>query len=232
MTFVALIIVALIMGCAWFILPWLLRRQSERHLQSICSARRALALTYDDGPGDELTPRLLDLFDDQDVRASFYVLGRNARDRPDMLKRLKQAGHDIGSHTFAHSNAWRVGLVTYKNDVIQGAAALGGSKATAFRPPFGKLTIGALMWLRAKGLPLAWWTIDSKDSWDRRPAEDVVAEVVQKGGGVVLMHDADHYDRVVDRQSHPAYVLELTQKLIEAARENDITIIPQSELLN
>jgi peptidoglycan/xylan/chitin deacetylase (PgdA/CDA1 family) len=108
-------------------------------------------------------------------------------------------------------------------------ASIGGNPAM-FRPPYGKLTL--IQWLieRQRGSHLGWWSIDSRDSWDRRPIAAVVDEVLAAGGGVVLMHDYDQYGLVSPQATHHDHVLELTRAIIEASRNAGLRILPMSEL--
>jgi peptidoglycan-N-acetylglucosamine deacetylase len=216
----------------WFLLPFALRKWAEARLQAKCCKLRAIVLTYDDGPGSALTSKLLDLLEKENVRASFFVLGRNISGHEGVLARLLAAKHDIGSHTFDHSNAWKTLPWVAHADIkrgIQVVQSLGGDPHL-FRPPFGKVTLAGLMLYRRLALHAAWWTTDSRDSWDRRPVADVISEIESKGGGVVLMHDFDNYQKAPQHPSHADYVLSLTSDIIALARRSNYEIIPYSML--
>ena len=203
----------------WHILPFAYRLYGEYRLRHLCQERRTIVLSYDDGPGAELTPRLLGLLSRHSVLATFFVMGRNAEDRPDLVRRLVEAGHEVGSHTYAHTNAWRALPARVADDVDAGMAVVAhqGGDSRLFRPPYGKLTLAGLMGGRRRGLRYGWWTIDSGDSWARRPISEVIDEVEAKRGGVVLMHDSDRYEDAIDGVSHIEHVLSLTESIIEFA---------------
>ena len=211
---------ALLATLIWFFVPHLLRRRGERRLLARCRAAGLLILSYDDGPSETLTPALLDLLASERVHASFFMLGRNAAALPTLVRRALDEGHEVGSHTEQHANAWRTGPLAWARDVRRGierANAL-GADGRLFRPPYGKLTLAGLLQTRRQNLRLAWWTSDSRDAWARRPIKDVLDEVTAKGGGVVLMHDFDSYAAPPGEIPHSEHCLELTRRLITLAR--------------
>lgn len=228
-------ILLLLAGLTWFLVPFGIRKRGEATLDARCRERRAIVLTYDDGPGAELTESLRRLLGQSGIKATFFVLGRNADARPAIVARLLEDGHEVGSHTQAHSNAWRSDPVTFGRDVAAGIRTVAGfgGNASLFRPPNGKLTLGGLLGGLLRGLRFGWWTIDSGDSWARRPIDEVIAEIDSKGGGVVLMHDFDDYDSGPDTAavSHREHVLALTERIITFARTGGYQIVPLSTLL-
>jgi peptidoglycan-N-acetylglucosamine deacetylase len=224
----------LLAGAAgWFLIPHWQRKQAERRLAARCQANRAIVLSYDDGPGSQLTDRLLALFQAEKVKATFFFLGRNAEAGPDVATRVIAAGHEVGSHTHGHSNAWKSLPWRMTADVahgIQTITALGGD-ASLHRPPYGKMTIGSRLDARRRGLRLGWWTVDSRDSWQRRPIPEVVEEIRAKGGGVVLMHDFDSYSRgQTSGMSHADHVVQLTEEIIALARRDGFRLMTLGEL--
>lgn len=232
LTFAWLFALALALLAAWFALPFALRKRGEARLDRQCRAGRSIVLSYDDGPGPGVTPRLLDLLAEYGVTASFHLLGRNARATPALVSRLVAEGHDVGSHTQDHANAWKAPPWCFARDLAAGITtveAMGG-KGRRFRPPYGKMTLAGLIQGAVLGLDYHWWTIDSRDSYDRRPAEEVLDELRRRGGGVVLMHDFDSYDRAPKDPPHPDYVLDLTRRLLDLARDEGYRILPLSDL--
>ncbi|WP_119165452.1 polysaccharide deacetylase family protein [Algihabitans albus] len=206
----------------WFLVPFAYRKYEENRLARLCRDQKTIVLSYDDGPGETLTPLLLDLLLEHRAQATFFFLGRNVEGKTDIAQRLISEGHEIGSHTQDHSNAWKTEPWRVARDLRSGirtVETLGGD-AKLFRPPYGKLTIVGLLDGLAGALRFGWWTVDSRDSWDRRPVEDVVAEVAAKGGGVVLMHDFDRYGPPSNGVSHIDHVLALTKGLLDCAERS------------
>lgn len=225
------------LAAAWFLVPFALRRVAEARLARRCREARAIVLSYDDGPGPELTPRLLDLLKAEGVPASFFVLGRHAEASPGLVRRLVEEGHEVGSHTRDHANAWKTGPLAFARDLAAGirtAGALGADRGL-FRPPYGKMTLAGLADGVRRGLRYGWWTVDTRDSWACRPIGEVLGEIEAKGGGVVLMHDFDEYPRAVGAPgaagaSHAEHVLALTGRIIALARERGYRLMRLGDL--
>jgi len=196
-----------------------------------CRAAKVIVLSYDDGPGPQTTPQLLKLLADRGICATFFPLGSNAKTRPELAARMIAQGHEVGSHTFDHTNAWKTGPRSAAQDRDRGIAHVSGigGEGRLFRPPYGKLTLVGLVAAWRRGLRLAWWTIDSRDSWQRRSAGEVLANIDAAGGGVVLMHDADTYER--SGSGHPDYVVDLTRCIIDHAQANGYHLIRLGDLL-
>lgn len=230
MFIVLFFLIALITVLGWYAVPFVLRRRAEAQLREL--VRGSLVLSYDDGPGDRLTAEILDLLEREKLRATFFMIGEEASRRPERVAEVLRRGHEIGSHTQEHMNAWKVLPWQSIRDMRAGRAtvdALGGD-GDLFRPPYGKLTLGSL--LTARGWRLAWWSIDPRDSWAPRPIADVLAEVEAKQGGVILLHDFDRPRRDdLSPLEHDAYVLELTGQLISLAKREGWAIRTMGELI-
>jgi peptidoglycan/xylan/chitin deacetylase (PgdA/CDA1 family) len=206
------------------------RKVTERRLRERCARDGLLALTYDDGPGERLTPRLLDLLAGFDAKATFYVLGSRASAAPAILDRVIAEGHEVGCHGFDHVNALRVPRAVATSDVERGYAALTRwvDRDAAFRPPYGKLRPATWRLARRRGAALGWWTVDSGDSLLAPPdLEAVVATVRRERGGVVLLHDFDRGEADREREE---FTLATTAALLELARERGWTVTTQSAL--
>ncbi|SMY09310.1 polysaccharide deacetylase family protein [Flavimaricola marinus] len=224
------VLTAFIIVVGWYALPFLVRRRSESLLRD--KVRGSLVLSYDDGPGTDLTAELLDLLDAENLRATFFMIGDAAAARPDRVAEVLARGHEVGSHTQSHSNAWKVPPLRAIRDMRAGRVtvdALGGD-GTLFRPPYGKLTLGTLA--AAAGWRLAWWSIDPRDSWAPRPIDEVLAEVEAAQGGVILLHDFDKPRRdQLSPSDHHDYVLEMTRRLILLAKQKGWAVRTMGDLM-
>ena len=216
----------------WFGAGLLHRRFATARLAILCRQHRAVVLTYDDGPNPAMTPTLADLLARTGTKASFFMIGGFAQAAPQIVARLAAEGHEIGSHTQTHSNAWKTTPWVAMRDLAAGRQTLArlGITTNIFRPPFGKTTFGTLM--AGWGQRFAFWTVDPQDSWNRRPVADVLAEIDQKGGGVVLMHDVERPRRGPAPEAHPAYLLELTEALIAFAAAKGYRILRFGDLFD
>ena len=231
-----LALAALILVAGWFVLPFVLRRFGEARLARLCKAQKAIVLSYDDGPGPSLTQALLDLLDGRGV-ATFFVLGRRAEAEGDTVARAISEGHEVASHSFHHTNAWKVGPLRAARDLAAGirtVRGLGGN-ANLYRPPYGKQTLATLIDASLRHQRSGWWTIDTNDtkaSHARRAADDILAQIVRQGGGVVLMHDFDKSPAPDDSIPHGDYVISLTTRIIEFAGQNGYRLMRLGDVLN
>lgn len=197
------------------------------------SARRGkLTLSYDDGPGALMTPRLLQYLQALEARVTFFLLGRRVVQSPEIVDRIATAGHEIGCHTHDHLHAWKTSPWRVRADIDRGYETLSPwiSSDAVFRPPYGKLTPWSIRALKRRGAPIVKWTLDSGDTWARlpRPA-DVVEKAKRDRGGVVLLHDFDREGP--DREERADFVLDTTERLLIAAREEGWRVVTISELL-
>jgi len=224
------------LAVGWFILPFGMRRHSEARLARLCRAQKAIVLSYDDGPGPGLTLRLLDLLRNRGA-ATFFVLGRSAEANGTVVARAISEGHEVASHSFHHSNAWKVWPGHAARDLAAGietVRGLGGNE-NLFRPPYGKLTLATLIDCLIRRQRFGWWTIDSKDpqnSGERRRIEDIIEEISDNGGGVVLMHDFDQAPVSDDGMSHADYVISLTERIIGFAEKNEYRLMKLGDVLH
>lgn len=203
-------------AAGWFVAPMVARRRQERRLRALCRARGRLALTYDDGPGADLTPRLLELLESRGCRATFFVVGARAAEEPALVDRIAAGGHEVACHTHEHLNAWRALPWRSVRDVRAGYESLSRwvPGDGPFRPPHGKMTLATWVALRRRRAPIGWWTIDGGDVDEMLPSPDEAAARARAyGGGVVLLHDAD---REPERDE---FVLESTRLLLDSAAD-------------
>lgn len=230
--FMTIVIFCAAFAFFWFAVPFACRRLEERRLARMCRRMRAIVLSYDDGPSGQLSPDLIDLLDRHQARATVFMLGRNAERHPEMVERYRRGGHEIASHSQNHLNAWKSAPWAVWRDIAAGRRTLAGfgTDAALFRPPYGKLTLAGLIQAAVQRLRPAFWTVDSRDSWNRRPIDEVIADIETMGGGVVLMHDTDRAGRGPEPEKHPQYVLDLTQRLIDFAAANGFRLVRFGDL--
>jgi peptidoglycan-N-acetylglucosamine deacetylase len=227
--FLLLVSVLFGLGFVWFLLPYGIRKIEAWQLARACRRHRLIVLSFDDGPSPALTPRVNDLLRQLGIRASFFFLGQRALEHPHLVKEIAAEGHEVGSHTARHLNAWKSLPVAHCRDMIAGQRQIAGliDEARLFRPPYGKLSLASLVVAKIMKLPIAWWTIDPRDSLDQpRTHDDVLAQIRAAGGGVVLLHD---YDGFPDGD-HDSYVLQLIEKIAHLASQEGLRFATFSEL--
>jgi len=132
------------------------------HLLTVASVwrgsrdRRAAALTFDDGPDPDCTPRVLDILEREGVRGAFFLIGRRAAKAPSVARRIAAAGHDLGNHTWSHPSLWRCGPTETAREIGDGHAAItqaAGASPRFFRPPWGKTNLAMFGAVRRLGPP-------------------------------------------------------------------------------
>ena len=151
------------------------------------TVRKELFLTFDDGPMPGLTPWVLDTLRQFNAKATFFCLGKNAEQNPELIARIRTEGHSIGNHTFAHSNGWKSNTRDYLDDVERGASIL---ETKLFRPPHGRLKPSQVIRLRKK-YNIVMWNSQSND-YDTRVSPDECFDRVLRSarfGSIMLFHD-------------------------------------------
>ena len=157
--------------------------------------RRAVALTFDDGPDPSFTPRVLDILEREGVRGTFFMIGRRAAHAPAVARRIAEAGHDLGNHTWSHPSLWRCGPDRTEREIGDGHAAIAqaaGAPPRFFRPPWGKTNLAMFGTLRRLETPCVFWTVQPEGRRAVGPEAQVrrVAARVSPGA-IVDLHDAD-----------------------------------------
>jgi peptidoglycan/xylan/chitin deacetylase (PgdA/CDA1 family) len=153
-----------------------------------------IALTFDDGPSATLTPKLLDLLAARHLKATFFVVGQNAADHPDILKRAVREGHEIANHSWSHPNLGKMSDEAVRRELQKtddAIAAAIGKRPTLMRPPYGSITAHQKKWIHDEfGYRIIIWDVDPLD-WKRPGPSVVTARILKetKAGSIVLAHD-------------------------------------------
>lgn len=182
-----------------------------------------IALTFDDGPGyNSASDDILDVLEKYNARATFFMVGQNAKDHPKNLKRKIDLGCELGNHTFDHSH---YGKKVTKNDIKKASDAIYdacGQYPTAFRSPGGNTTQTIRDECAAENMPLYYWSLDTQD-WKYRNADHVYNAVMNnvKDGDIILMHEiysttADAVAKMVPELIKQGYQLVTCDELIQA----------------
>jgi peptidoglycan-N-acetylglucosamine deacetylase len=157
---------------------------------------RLLALTYDDGPNDPYTWRMLEVLERHGVKATFFLIGQYVQQKPEIARAVVEAGHAIGSHSWSHPNLIFQQVTELRRQLVQTRQAIvdaTGVETKIFRPPFGGRRPATLRTVRAFGLQTVMWNVTGRD-WKAESAEEIVryAERRIRGGDVILLHDGSH----------------------------------------
>jgi peptidoglycan-N-acetylglucosamine deacetylase len=185
------LIVLFIVFLMYSIVPTILIRISRRGITKTIHAY-AIALTFDDGPNPEYTPRLLDLLKKYGVKASFFVVGSKVKAYPDIIKRMSQEGHTIGIHHFNHISSWILSPFHLKKQLHMTEQAIvecTNEKVSFYRPPWGHFNIASLF--LSKKYKVIMWSHIFGDWKVAKGKNGLLEQLLQttEAGSVLLLHD-------------------------------------------
>lgn len=193
---------------------------SKNHIKT-----KKIAITFDDGPNPEYTPKVLELLKHFNAKASFFCIGRHVKKHPELLKRMHSDGHDIGNHSYTHSNTidfkstegWLIEL----KDTDQAIFNVIGKNPKIFRPPFGVTTPNLAKAIKVTGHEVIGWNIRPFDM-ALKNRKTILKRVLKPltPGAVILLHD---------RHEHIEFVLE---QLLQFLKKNDYEIVTINDLIN
>ena len=153
------------------------------------------ALTFDDGPHPRRTREILDILNEQNIQATFFVLGERIDRNPQMLSKMLEADHTLGSHTYSHPDLSRRTYASAVKEIEDGEAAIEeavGSSEPMFRFPYGAKTSRLMDYLKERNIHHFFWDVDTLD-WKKRNPEELldyaIRQTEKNGRGIVLFHD-------------------------------------------
>jgi peptidoglycan/xylan/chitin deacetylase (PgdA/CDA1 family) len=187
--------------------------------------KKVIALTFDDGPWPQTTAQVLDILKKNDIKGTFFVVGQNVKNFPDLMKRVVVEGHAIGNHTWHHwyhamSPQTAAYEIDHTTDLIYKTT---GVKTSLFRPPGGIMTNGVAAYARNSKYGVIMWSSDSTD-YARPSVPKLISNIFReaKPGGIVLMHDGG------GNRSHTVQAL---PTIIESFRKQGYSFVTIPELL-
>lgn len=208
--------------------PW--SQLYGKNFSGLQEGLKVLALTYDDGPNDPHTFKLLEVLAKHDVRATFFMMGRYAQQRPDIARAVAQTGHVIGNHTLTHPNLIFKSAAETRRELVECRKVLHeaiGEHSNLFRPPFGGRRPATLRVARELGLQPVMWNVIGYD-WDAPSAEVIEKKIVRqmRGGDVILLHDGEHRAFGADR----AQTVIATENLIRRYKDQGCEFLTVEEM--
>ncbi|WP_283139084.1 polysaccharide deacetylase family protein [Rhizohabitans arisaemae] len=193
--------------------PQVVPNPADRTGDTDCAGARCVALTFDDGPGPH-TERLLDTLAEWNARATFFVLGKNAEKRPEVIRRMLDEGHAVANHTWSHPRLTEISDEQADRELARTEDALArvtGHGSTMLRPPYGAYDDRVAGAAARLGLSLVLWDVDTRD-WENPSPGPIARKAVTHAqpGSIVLMHDihrttvdaVPHILRLLTRQDY------------------------------
>jgi peptidoglycan/xylan/chitin deacetylase (PgdA/CDA1 family) len=187
-------------------------RLVERLLRPFCGSivavrtpEKLLALTFDDGPDPEWTPRVLDALAALGMRATFFVVGERAERHPELIDRILAEGHETGSHSWDHPSLPELPAAAVAAQIARTRAVLGPRDARLLRPPYGHQSLTTWRLARAQGYRVVMWNISAGD-WRDDDAGTLAGRILAEAapGAIVLLHDTLYsYERPEHRDRGP-----------------------------
>ena len=201
---------------------------SGMFIRAICKGdpgNARVALTFDDGPHPEATPKILDFLESEGIKATFFLRGDAISGQEALVRKLHRSGHTLGNHSYHHRSFFPLMSPGRIADEIRSTSSLleeiTGERVRYFRPPFGVSNPRIARGLRNSGLEVIGWSIRSFDTRNEDPAR-VIRRIGAKleAGSVILLHDQS------------AHILEILELLIPLIRERGLTCVNMDKLLN
>ena len=173
--------------------PLAVIRYFKNYIWEKPNAEDKIYLTFDDGPIPEVTPWVLDVLKDYDIKATFFCVGDNISKHPEIFKRIIDENHSIGNHTYNHLNGWKISKQDYLDNFnkTQKLIESHNSSSKLFRPPYGRITNLQAKAIKNLGFDIIMWSVLSKDYKLHIKAEKVYDNMLTntKSGSIIVCHD-------------------------------------------
>ena len=180
--------------------PHLISATFSSYLWHFSRKEPTLYLTFDDGPTPKITPWVLDVLKEFEVKATFFCIGKNVVAQPEIFNNLLADGHRVGNHTFNHLNGLKTDTKTYLENIEKTQVAFLAqnphhfeTRELLFRPPYGKCFPNQLKALKKKGYKPVFWDVISRDFDLNINREDCLNNVLKhtENGSIVVFHDSE-----------------------------------------
>ena len=189
--------------------PKLLTYLFSSFIWKIPNDNKTVYLTFDDGPTEKVTRKILEVLKNEKVKASFFCVGKNVEKYPDLFACIKAEGHAVGNHTNTHLNGWKTNKKQYLEDVEEADKLI---KSNLFRPPYGKLNCRSKRDLQRK-YKIVMWDVAGGDFDQSLSIKDVVKNIINNvnPGSIVVLHDNQKF-MIKTVEALPIIIKELKAK--------------------
>jgi len=167
-----------------------------RQLWSIKTSKKEIFLTFDDGPTPKITEWVLDQLEQYKAKATFFCIGKNIKEQPDIFNKISANNHSIGNHTYNHLKGWETNSEVYLENILKTEALLKEhgllNSKKLFRPPYGKIRKDQVQKLISKGYTIVMWEVLSADFDNKISREKCLKNVLRNArpGSIIVFHDS------------------------------------------
>lgn len=187
----------------WIKTNTFIKKLFSRQIWSVPNLENTIYLTFDDGPTPEVTEWVLETLQQYDTKATFFCIGKNIVQHPEIYKKIIAQGHAIGNHTNHHVNGWKTATKKYLGEVNECATIINTFASTIqeentvlyplFRPPYGKITPIQSKKIRSLGYKIIMWDILTADFDPTIAPEQCYENAIQKveNGSIIVFHDSN-----------------------------------------
>ncbi|MCM5662601.1 polysaccharide deacetylase family protein [Galbibacter mesophilus] len=199
-------------------IPKILKLFYPTWIWDIKTDKKEVFLTFDDGPTPEVTHFVLDELKKYKAKATFFCIGKNVENHPNILKRILAEGHSVGNHTHNHLNGTKHSLPDYLENIEKAEVTFqkyhSAETEKLFRPPYGRMPLKAAKYLQKKGYKIIMWDVLSGDFDLKNTPENCVENVLKntKRGSIIVFHDS--------KKSFPILQKALPKTLEELNQQN------------
>jgi peptidoglycan-N-acetylglucosamine deacetylase len=202
---------------------------TEAMYTAIPSENKVVALTFDDGPDDKYTKEVLNILRENQVKATFFVIGKNIKEYPSTMKEIIAEGHAVGNHTWSHARLTDLNASQIKAEMEKTNQLLKdefGVETNLMRPPFGAMDDRTLKVLTDLQFHTVKWSVDTRD-WAGTESNEMIQNVYGNvtPGGIVLQHSAGGKGGNLDN------TLEALPVIIKQLKEKGYQFVTVSEML-
>jgi len=167
-------------------IPKLFRNQ----VWNFSTKKKVLYLTFDDGPTPEITDWVLDTLQKYNAKATFFCIGKNIEQHPEIFQNILEQGHTVGNHTYNHLNGWKTNTEEYLQSILKTEKLI--QKSKIFRPPYGKIKPSQTKLLIEHNYKIIMWSVLSGDFDSEITSEKCLNNVLKntEKGSVIVFHDS------------------------------------------
>lgn len=201
---------------------WYKDTETLNPIYELNTEKKMIAFTCNVAWGNEYLPKMLEIFDKNKIKITFFIEGRWAEKYPELVKEIKKRGHEIGNHGYSHAHHAKLNLMENKKEIEkceQVLIKLTGEKTKLFAPPYGEFSKDTIKAAEEMGYKVILWSIDTID-WKNPGANYIISKVLKNAnnGKIVLMHPTKD-------------IIEALSVIIENLKSKGFVIVPVGELL-